>query len=764
MISEAVHDRATLSRAWLKRVEAWAVRVELGRKLVIALMPVAAVMGIATYAVLTGSWLAGLDPAFVLGVLITDLALLLLLAVVVAWRIVGVWMARRRGSAGSRLHTRLVLLFGLVAAAPAFIMVVFFTLFFDLGVQSWFDTQVRTAVNESLAVAQAYMKEHQQNIRSDVLAIAEEIRREGPLFLISPKRLDEILKKEARQRSLSEAIIFGPDLHIVAQAGFGLALEFEPPPLEAIGTANNDGVAILTSKNDDHVRALVKLDGAYGAYLYVGGLVDPKVVGRVETTQRVVRTYQELEGRRFGLQTTFVMIFVVVALLLLLAAILVGLMFATQLARPISSLVEAAERVRSGDLGARVEEGPQGDEFGTLSRAFNRMTGQLEEQRAELIEANRQLDLRRRFTEAVLSGVSAGVIGLDQFGRINLPNRSASKLLGIELSGAVGVDLTEAVPEMEALVRKAKRRPDRMAESQITVLAGGRPRTLLVRIAAEKVDGEVKGYVVTFDDVTELLSAQRKAAWADVARRIAHEIKNPLTPIQLSAERLKRKYLREIKSDPETFTICTDTIVRQVADIGRMVDEFSSFARMPAPVMAEENLGDLCRRAVFLQQTAYPKVEFDCDITADPVRIRCDGRQIGQALTNLLQNAAEALDESGRGKPGKQAEQIRLHILREGERTIVEIDDNGPGFPPQLRDRLTEPYVTTRTKGTGLGLAIVKKIMEDHGGDLILADRDGGGARVRMVFPKSAEVTDVPPEGAARAAGQEAKRVAVHGS
>ena len=767
MTSETA-DLAAFSRAWLRRLAAWAVRVGLARKLVYALMLAAAAMGIATYAVLTGSGLAAPEPTLVLVVLNIDVVLLLILAVVVARRIVAVWMARRRGSAGSRLHTRLVLMFGLVGAVPAILMAVFSVLFLHLGIESWFNKQVSTAVNESLAVAEAYLKEHQQNIRGDVMAMATDISREGPLIIANPKRFAQIMSTQAALRSLSEAVVFDGSGHVMAQAGFSFALEFEPLPDWALVAARNHEVAILTSESDDRVRALVKLDGFDEAYLYVGRLVDPKVVGHMQTTQRAVRTYQESQGRLTGYQVTFVMFFVMVALLLLLAAVLFGLMLATQLARPISRLVEAAEKVRSGDLSARVEEGPQNDEVGTLSRAFNRMTSQLNEQRSELVEANRQLDLRRRFTEAVLSGVSAGVIGLDQNGCINLPNRSASNLLGIAFDRMIGAEISEAVPEMAALFRKARRRSERMVESQITVLAGGRPRTLLVRIAAEKVEGEVQGFVVTFDDVTELLSAQRKAAWADVARRIAHEIKNPLTPIQLSAERLKRKYLREIKSDPETFTICTDTIVRQVADIGRMVDEFSSFARMPAPVMGEEDLADLCRRAVFLQRNAHAKIDFVCDVPDDPVRIRCDGRQIGQALTNLLQNAAEAVSGNEKGGRGKPHGRVHLRVLRDGERTVVEIEDDGPGFPPHLRERLTEPYVTTRAKGTGLGLAIVKKIMEDHGGDLILADREGGGALVRLVFRNSADAgaVDAPGEGegAVQPAGPEAERILAHGS
>ena len=761
MAIQTASEAAENPRHWWRRAEAWAARVGLGRKLIYALIPAAAVMGIATYTVLSSSGFRGTDPNLVLTVFVADVILLLTLATIVAWRIVALWVAHRKGSAGSQLHVRLVVLFALIAATPALIMAIFFALFFEFGLKSWFDDQVSTAVNESLAVAEAYLKEHEHNIRADALVIAANLGREGPTLLGNPRRVSQALTSEAAERSLSEAIIFDGSGRVLAQAGFSFALEFEMLPMWALETARNHEVAILTSESDDRVRALVKLDGFDEAYLYVGRLVDPKVLAHMETTQKVVSGYNRLNLQRTGIQTTFVIVFVLVALLLLLAAILVGLMFATRLAGPISHLVTAAERVRSGDLTSRVDEGPQGDELSKLSRAFNRMTSQLASQRDELVEANRQLDVRRRFTEAVLSGVSAGVIGLDEDGRINLPNRSSSKLLGVTLEKHIGKELAEVIPEMATLVRKARRRPDRMVESQITVMPGGRPRTLLVRISAEKMDGEVQGFVVTFDDVTELLSAQRKAAWADVARRIAHEIKNPLTPIQLSAERLKRKYLRQIKSDPDTFTTCTDTIVRQVNDIGRMVDEFSSFARMPAPAMAEENLNELCRHAVFLQQSAHPKIAFDCDVPDETVRIHCDGRQISQALTNLLKNAAEALEGARRGKSAK-AGHVSLRLLREGNRVAVEIEDDGPGFPPELRERLTEPYVTTRDKGTGLGLAIVRKIMEDHGGELVLGDADGGGAIVRLVFGKNALVSVEPSAG--DSTNPETEKVHAHGS
>jgi two-component system nitrogen regulation sensor histidine kinase NtrY len=436
----------------------------------------------------------------------------------------------------------------------------------------------------------------------------------------------------------------------------------------------------------------------------------------------------------------------VVALLLLLAAVWLGLVFAKQLVQPVSELIEAAEQVRAGNLGARVREPNASDELSLLSRTFNRMTSQLASQRADLVEANRQVDKRRRFTETVLAGVSAGVIGLDLDGRITLVNRSAAEFLGAEPELLAGRDLAEILPEMVPILDQLGPTQTKLIQSQFDLRRPGLPqRTLLVRIAAEQQGRQVRGYVATFDDVTELLQAQRKAAWADVARRIAHEIKNPLTPIQLAAERLKRKYLKQIDTDPETFVTCTDTIIRQVGDIGRMVDEFSAFARMPQPVMRRESLGELVAQAVFLQRQAHPDIVFDAAKPSDPVIVACDGRQITQALTNLLQNAIDSIEgrsaEDGESPPPGH---IEVLVTLEGGHALITISDNGKGLPEAERDRLTEPYVTTRAKGTGLGLAIVKKIMEDHAGSLDMQDNPGGGARVVLSMP-SEQAESVQP-------------------
>ena len=490
------------------------------------------------------------------------------------------------------------------------------------------------------------------------------------------------------------------------------------------------------------MRALVQLDPITDSFLYVGRLIDQRVLAHVQNATSAALAYQDLEHRRSGVQITFAFLFVVVALLILFASVWLALVFASQLVRPVGLLADAAERVRSGDLTVRVAEGPPGDEVGTLSRAFNRMTSQLQSQRRELIDANAQLDQRRRFTELVLAGVSAGVIGVDQLGRIELPNRSACELLSTDLTAHVGERLQEIVPEMAPLLEEAIAAPKRPVEAQLNIERGGRTRSLLLRVSAERGEAEGDRFVITFDDVTELLGAQRKAAWADVARRIAHEIKNPLTPIQLAAERLKRKYLKQIVDDPETFQVCTDTIVRQVGDIGRMVDEFSAFARMPAPVMQSENIVELCRQSLFLQQSAHPQVAYHVTLPPTPLLLNCDATLVGRALANLLQNAADAIEGRMADSPGGAAGEIWLTLGVAAGDTFILIEDNGRGLPKAERHRLTEPYVTTRAKGTGLGLAIVKKIMEEHGGNLILDDRPGGGASVRLIFVNRSAATE----------------------
>ena len=724
------------------RFTRWLHRYGVARKLAILLSIGAIASGIATYAALSGTPPFGPDPRSVLVLLLVDLVLLLSIGAIILRRLVHLWVARRRGSAGSRLHTRIVALFSILAVAPAIIVAVFSALFFNLGVQAWFSERVKTALEASVQVAEAYLDEHRKLIVADAQAMAIDVSRQGSLLARNPSQFNDFISFQAGVRSIPEAIVFDGGGRILGRSRLSYALEFDGLPSRALERARKGEVVVLGGSNDDRVRALMRLDGLGDIFLYVGRFIDANVLAHVERNRVAVAEYQRLEGERTEIEITFAMIFILVAVLLLMVAVWAGLFFANRLVRPISELVGAVEQVRAGDLSVRVDEGPADDEISTLSRAFNRMTNQLESQRSELIDANTQLDARRQFTEAVLSGVSAGVLGLDPEGRINLPNRSATELLSAESDELIGEDLAIAVPEMAPLLQSASEKPYRLVEGQITVRRGDHPRRLLVRVTAEESRGELRGYVVTFDDISELETAQRHAAWADVARRIAHEIKNPLTPIQLSAERLKRKYMDEIKSDPDVFAQCTDTIIRQVDDIKRMVDEFSNFARMPAPEFDDEDLATVVRQAQFLQRVAHPFITYETEVPAQTVSVHCDRRQIGQAVTNLLQNAADALE-------GQKDAQIRLRVYKNDAEVVIAVEDNGCGLPSEIRGRLAEPYVTTRAKGTGLGLAIVKKIMEDHGGRLKLENRPEGGARASLVFyatqdPPAEDGTDKP--------------------
>jgi two-component system nitrogen regulation sensor histidine kinase NtrY len=717
-----------------RRVRIWAGRIGLWHKFAVALALAALGSGLATYLALTGTPPFARRPNAILSLLNLDLILLLALGAVLAKRLLRVWAERRRGLAGSRLQIRLVVLFSLIAVTPTIVVAVSSYLFFSYGVEAWFSDKVRTAISESLAVGEAYLREHKRAIRAEALAMANDLNRAAAELELNPQQLSEVVSAQAAMRGLTEAMVFDRAGKVLARSSLSFTLGFEQLPENAIRVADEGDVVVMTNDSDDRVRALVRLDQFGPVYLYVGRYIEPRVLSYVEETQRAADQYEKMESKRSGIQVTFALIYLMVAMLLLVGVVTYGIHFATQLAVPISRLAAAAERVRGGDLAARVPVGERDDELASLSRAFNRMTYQIESQQRELREANRQLDERRRFTETVLTGVSAGVIGLDLAGQINLPNRSASALLGVDLEQSIGCHLAEVAPEMAGLLEEAERRPDRLAQSQVQLARGKSNRTLLVRIAAESDEHEVSGFVVTFDDITELLSAQRKAAWADIARRIAHEIKNPLTPIQLSAERLKRRYLKEIKKDAETFTICTDTIIRHVGDIGRMVDEFSAFARMPAPVLKPESLVEIVRQTVFLQRTAHPEITFSAAFPRRPPTVSCDARMVGQALINIVKNAIESIEARIVEQPDSGPGHIRVAVTDTAERAEVIVEDNGTGLPRQGRDRLTDPYVTTRAKGSGLGLAIVKKIMEDHRGELILEDGEPSGARVRMVF------------------------------
>lgn len=727
----------------LKALIEWGRAVGFERKFAISLLVIGATLGILTYLAVSDIWNPAEQVRTVTWLLTGDLVVSLLLAIIIARRAVLLWIGRRKGLAGARLHARMVLMFGLVAVVPTAVVSVFSVAFLNYGLDTWFSERIKNAVESSLNVAQSYLTESQERIRDDTVALANELRLDGLLNISSSYQFEESFDRELNLRGLTEAVIIDQRRRVVARGGYSLLMEFDLDiPEDAFANADRGEVEILPSPTGDRVRALMLLDPLGGLYLYTGRLIDARVLSAVRGTQDAVRLYQHLERDRSTLQLTFAVVFAGLALLLLMGAIWYAIHSASQLARPLSRLAVAAQKIGGGDLSARVKVGVRDDELSGLSRTFNVMVSQLQSQQAALITANRELNDRSRLTGLILSGVSAGVIGLTETGVVDFANRSASDLLGFDLEPWIGQPLSQFAPEMVDIVTAAQQRKSGTADGEISLNRQGSTRTFHLRVVSEAdTDGHMR-LVVTFDDVTELLSAQRKAAWSDIARRIAHEIKNPLTPIQLSAERLKRKYQRQIAEDVETFNVCTDTIIRHVGDIGRMVDEFSAFARMPAPVLRPENPAKLARESLFLQQSAHPNIRYETDLPATPPTLLCDSAQFNRAVTNLLQNAADAIEgrqEEERAMAGDDAPltpgYIHLWIRNEGDALLLSVADNGKGLPKEGRERLTEPYVTTRSKGTGLGLAIVKKIMEDHGGRLSLGDRPGGGAVITLEFP-----------------------------
>ncbi len=720
-------------RRWWRRVG----EAMVGKAAILIMAAIALAMGLATFIILARGSPFGLQPGLGVTLVMGNLSLLLLLGAMLAVRLTRVWAERRRGSAGSQLHVRLVMLFSGVAVAPTIVVGCFAVAFFHFGIQSWFNDPVRTALTESLQVSRGYLEEHRNNIRSVALEMANDLSRAGRFFSGDPRAFAEVLDTQTTLRGLTESVIYEPSTgQIVLADGLFGGMGLTAPPTSVTQQALSSDVVVVNSADGTLVRAVVRLESTPPLMLAIGRPIDKSILGYLQRTEEAFDMYQKLDENRSWLQIAFAWIYAIVALLVLLAAGLIGLVMANQIARPVGNLINAAERVRSGDLTVRVTEIDSGDELAGLSRAFNRMTGQLAAQRTELMEAYSQIDERRRFTEIVLSGVSAGVIGLDAAGRVELPNRAAHELMGTDLLATIGHPLEEVVPEFASLLRAAAAAPEKARTAEVQIGPPTRRRTLLVRIGAELSTGRTDGYVVTFDDITELQSAQRKAAWADVARRIAHEIKNPLTPIQLSAERLKRRFTKEIQSDPDTFAQCADTIIRHVGDIGRMVDEFSAFARMPQPVIKPEDVGMIAREALVLQKTARPQIAWTTNIPERGPVAPCDRRMLRQALTNLLQNAADAVAM----RDG--ASHIALTVAETDRDIRLTIQDDGIGLPKEDRARLTEPYVTHKPKGTGLGLAIVKKIMEDHGGFLILDDNPSGpGALTCLVLTKTAAGT-----------------------
>lgn len=735
-------------RSWswrFLRFAVWARRVRLKRHLAAMLFIVALVSAGATFLVLSRPETMNSRTVWVL--LNADILIILILGTLVTRAVLKSVLRRRNKRASSRLHLRLTVLFSVVAIVPSIVLAAFLAFTFFLGFESWFNQRVSTAIEESQEVAEAYLMTHKSAIAGEVAILANEINRIWYRLPDAAAR-DRYLMDQQFRRGLSQVVIFRAQStydtrfsgEIIARAGWGFSPgDTDTISLELLDRADNGEIVVLPGQANDQVRAFVGL-AASGTYLYVARFVDLAVSDHIRKSEVAAAEYMAFKNHSGQLQLFYFLTYIIVSLMLLLVSVWVGLNIASRLVGPIVRLIDAAERVGEGNLAVRVPELSARDEVALLGRAFNRMTARIDSQHKRLSAANRELDERRRFTETVLAGVSSGVIGVDAKGRIDLPNPSANKLIGVDLNAWSGRPIGELADAFGDLLKEAMSRPDRMVEREVELTTkGNRTLTLLVRVSAECSERGVTGYVFTFDDMTELLSAQRKAAWADVARRIAHEIKNPLTPIQLSAERLRRKYLHQITESPEIFERCTDIIIRHVSDIGQMVDEFSAFARMPQPNIEKTDLVDIVSQAVFLQKTAYGAIAFSTSLPETPLIAPVDRGQITQALTNMLKNAIEAIegrDKPGDGAPPLPAGRICVSVAREDGKAVIRLIDNGRGLPDGTNvSRLTEPYVTTRAKGTGLGLAIVKKILEDHGGSLTLENAPDQGACVTVVLP-----------------------------
>src|SRR5471032_3237607 len=671
---------------------------------------------------------------------------LLLLGLIVreVWQVV---QARRSGRAAARLHVRIVGLFSIIAAAPAILVAIVASVTLDRGLDRLFSTRTRAAIENSLIVAEAYLRDHAQIVRSDILLMGFEISRAKPVFEQDQEQLRQFLTFQASVRGLAAAIVLDRNLNVVARADLATNQTFALPPRDALPRISEKDPQIVLLPDTNYVAAVIKLEKFDSYYLYVTRLLDPNVVPQLQATRESVTEYAAIEQRRVGVQVAFAMMYIVIALIVLLSAVWIGLNFANRLVAPIRRLIGAANLVSTGNLYVRVPVRPSEGDLGQLGETFNRMTQELRTQRDDIVRARDLIDSRRRFTEAVLAGASAGVIGVDGKGCVSILNRSAEKLINRTEAQALGKPLVEVFPELADIMAAA--RTGEGTQDQVTISRAGRERNLSVRVTSEQSAESDHGYVVTLDDITALVSAQRTSAWADVARRIAHEIKNPLTPIQLSAERLRRKYGKLLAHDHEIFDQCTQTIIRQVDDIRRMVDEFSRFARMPKPVIAAEDVADTVRQTAFLMRVGNADVDIDVDLAEDPMLARFDRRLISQALTNIIKNATEAIaavppDELGKGK-------IQVSAARDGGNIVIDVVDNGIGLPKENRNRLLEPYVTTREKGTGLGLAIVGRIVEDHGGTIELrdtAEKVSGkrGAWVRVIFAATGHAEASEPE------------------
>ena len=670
-----------------------------------------------------------LSPPLIAGLLIANLIPAIALMVLFSRRI-AVRRAERGGVGSGALHTRLVALFSVIAAVPTVLVAIFASLLFQSGLEFWFSDRAKSMLENSVQVATGAYRYGLGQVATEAILMSKDMAEGLQKVGLDDPQVSPALFQQVFYRSLNEAAILNLDPNGQVQTlaivnGYDGMIDPQRIRAAAAKISHMRQPAAVDAGTPDRLSILTPLNYGEHTYLYAARWIDPELGRQVIRAQQVLKDYRDLQARSRMNQLRFNGALLLGALLIVALAILAALRLADRLVRPVGQLAAAAGRIEEGDFTTRVPITETEDEIETLAHAFNRMTARIEEQTGALRSANSQLETRRAFIEAVLSSVTAGVVAVDSGNRILLINRSAETLLQQGEEAVEGSPLAELSPELDEFMHGDQRE----ANVDVDVNAGGGSRTLAVKRVRYQ-----DGSVLTFDDITDQLSDQRSAAWSDIARRIAHEIKNPLTPIQLAAERLQRRFGGEVESDKETFERLTGTIVRQVGDLRRMVDEFSNFARMPKPVFRKENIHEIARHALFLHEVAHPEVKFRMDPPTGDFPLVCDRRQLGQALTNVVKNGVEAIESrKARGEHHLGGDRVELRTRREGNQLIIDITDTGVGLPED-RERLTEPYMTTRVRGTGLGLAIVKKIVEEHCGEIAFLDRSGGGTHVRMAF------------------------------
>ena len=698
------------------------------------------ISGLATFIAMTPSGNA--NKFLILLLLNIDLILLVSLIIIITKRIVNIWSRKKSGQLGAQLHSKVVVMFCLLAAAPAIVVAIFGAIFFTVGIDNWFSSQINNALNKSLLVSEAYVELGQQQIASETNDVAGIINSSDVLkgienFNIQKNNnLKRILNKIAYERGLTELIIFDDNNNIIAESELSFLFK-SPVRIELLNLSKSSRRPAMNYSSNDlqqTISAISPINIFAKHYVYISKFKNLKVINDINLLKNAVKNYKSVENKKEGLHITFTMIFIVVAVLLMFVAILMGLNFANGLVTPITNLANAAERVSLGDLKVRVPDNSNKDEIADLSKIFNKMTEQLENQRNELITSNKELEGRIRFTETVLTGVTAGVLGLDKTGKIFLPNRTALDLLDLDINKTNNCYLIDVVPEMKALFIELQSNSQPLVMGELELTRKDKKLTLITKITVEKDNNKILGYVVTFDDMTEFFKIQRVAAWSDVAKRIAHEIKNPLTPIQLAAERIKRKYKNHITLEPDIFLSCISIIIRQVDGMRKMVDEFSAFARMPIPVYKKANLTNLVRELGSISLVSNESIYVDIKVPKENIFAIIDENQIRQALQNIISNAINSMSERKNKDNIKNKLIIELKNMSNNNYTIL-VKDSGIGLPSNILGDLTDPYVTTRKNGTGLGLAIVKKIMEDHNGKLILDNlKNNSGVCVSLVF------------------------------